>query len=169
VTGRSQDQLDMTCPDCPAILPTRQGWQIHRRRKHGWVPTEKTCTRCQVIKPVGAFGPVNRHTTRPRSECRECRSRPSTQTVAQLRGERKRYAGSRYGLTPYEYENLIEYLTRKQAGKCAICGRKKLLTLDHCHTTGLLRALLCRTCNAGLGMFQDNQEWLGRAINYLKG
>lgn len=60
---------------------------------------------------------------------------------------------------------------------CAICktaGFKMRdehvtgMNLDHCHTTGHPRALLCHNCNRGLGLFQDNPEYLRQAANYLE-
>lgn len=60
---------------------------------------------------------------------------------------------------------------------CAICrtaGFKMLdehisgLNLDHCHSTGTPRALLCHNCNRGLGLFQDNPDYLRSAANYLE-
>lgn len=40
-------------------------------------------------------------------------------------------------------------LRRWQAGACAMCSaRRGSLVVDHCHTTGLIRGLLCRSCNA---------------------
>ena len=58
----------------------------------------------------------------------------------------------------------------KQGTLCAICGGDKgleALALDHCHSTGKLRGLLCRDCNLGLGNFKDSIEILHRAIEYL--
>ena len=80
-----------------------------------------------------------------------------------------------YGLTLEEYE---KYLVA-QNYSCAICKQpetkldwktKRLLPLavDHCHTTEKIRGLLCADCNRALGMFQDNQEILQNAIEYLK-
>ena len=39
--------------------------------------------------------------------------------------------------------------------------------VDHCHTSGLIRGLLCRQCNSGLGMFKDSKPNLRRASEYL--
>jgi hypothetical protein len=64
----------------------------------------------------------------------------------------------------------------KQNGVCAICKkpetteiRGKLINMavDHCHTTGKARGLLCTQCNRGLGLFQDNPTILQSAIEYL--
>ena len=60
-----------------------------------------------------------------------------------------------------------------QKGKCAICGieevdaPRKTLFVDHCHTTGDIRGLLCHHCNSGLGHFMDNIDFLSAAISYL--
>lgn len=67
----------------------------------------------------------------------------------------------------------------KQQGLCAICGAangsersnnngRKVLGVDHNHATGAIRELLCARCNAGLGNFQENPEWLRKAADYLE-
>ena len=80
-----------------------------------------------------------------------------------------------YGITFDQYEAMYE----AQSGGCALCCTPLLLAggasqelgdiahVDHCHTTGKVRGLLCHKCNRGLGLFQDNKETLMRAIDYL--
>lgn len=77
----------------------------------------------------------------------------------------------RYGLTLYEYNQLLN----KQKGRCKICkslhtGRKTSshFHVDHCHTTGKIRGLLCHKCNSALGKFNDDVQILKNAIKYLK-
>lgn len=49
-------------------------------------------------------------------------------------------------------------LLAEQGGGCALCGRKpKVPCLDHCHTTGELRGVLCRGCNAMAGHIENNR------------
>ena len=60
-----------------------------------------------------------------------------------------------------------------QNGCCAICGKhqdemNKKLHVDHCHTTGKIRGLLCINCNLAIGNFFDNITLLKNAIKYLK-
>ena len=57
-----------------------------------------------------------------------------------------------------------------QNSVCAICGRKSenLLTVDHDHTTGIIRGLLCKACNTGLGYFHDDPDSLRKAASYLE-
>lgn len=75
-----------------------------------------------------------------------------------------------FGITIEQYEALLE----KQNNKCGICktditqlteGRR--LAVDHCHSTGQIRGLLCMRCNTALGKFNDNVDLLVNAIAYL--
>jgi Recombination endonuclease VII len=66
---------------------------------------------------------------------------------------------------------------QQQNGSCAIChkvettktprGGKRMLSVDHCHSTGLIRGLLCNNCNKGLGCFSDDPKVMLAAISYL--
>ena len=79
----------------------------------------------------------------------------------------------RYNITPEQYEDIL----KSQNYCCAICGKhekdnkkgkeQQPLSVDHCHTKGLNRGLLCNTCNLGLGQFKDNINTLQKAIQYL--
>lgn len=72
---------------------------------------------------------------------------------------------SEYGITQIDFETMFN----AQKGRCAICRKhsKRLLCIDHCHATGMIRGLLCHNCNAGLGQFKDNRLFLARAAEYL--
>ena len=80
-----------------------------------------------------------------------------------------------FGITLKEYNAMLE----KQNGKCAFCGNEerfldrrigkvRALAVDHCHTTGKVRGLLCQSCNRALGAFADNPLALERAALYLR-
>ena len=73
-----------------------------------------------------------------------------------------------YGITYIEYNKMFT----EQNGCCAICGihqskLKKRLFVDHNHSTGKIRKLLCHHCNAMLGMAKENTTTLLNAIDYL--
>jgi hypothetical protein len=75
---------------------------------------------------------------------------------------------STYGITADEYWAIYRY----QLGKCFVCeratGARKALSVDHCHATGIVRGLLCSTCNSRvLGHLRDDTAALERAIDYL--
>lgn len=58
-----------------------------------------------------------------------------------------------------------------QGYKCAICRSdfydENPAYVDHDHATGIIRGLLCRACNLGLGHFRDSSDVLAAAIVYL--
>ena len=81
---------------------------------------------------------------------------------------------SRYGITKDEWH----WMLKEQYGKCKICNREMEIELgngnnsigchvDHCHETGIIRGLLCNSCNKGLGFFKDDVSALQSAIIYL--
>ena len=85
--------------------------------------------------------------------------------------KRKSQRVRKYGLDAAGYVSLLE----SQSGRCAICKsehcgdrRGGSFHVDHCHSTGKTRGLLCSQCNLGLGKFKDSIESLERAIEYLK-
>lgn len=56
----------------------------------------------------------------------------------------------------------------KANSSCFICGSVENLHLDHDHTTGAIRGVLCRSHNMGLGQFADDVGHLRKAIEYLE-
>lgn len=60
----------------------------------------------------------------------------------------------------------------KQNSRCAICSThsSKLirgLFIDHDHSSGAVRGLLCNSCNRGIGYLRDDSNLLARAKKYL--
>lgn len=76
----------------------------------------------------------------------------------------------KYKITAEGYDALLA----KQGGVCAICGAGEPGTshgfwhVDHCHSAGHVRGLLCSTCDTGLGSFRDQPAVLRRAAEYLE-
>ena len=74
-----------------------------------------------------------------------------------------------YNITLEDYNNILN----SQESQCAICkgkepgGNFKRFLIDHCHTTGKIRGLLCLNCNTMLGHSKDNILILTNAIKYL--
>lgn len=94
---------------------------------------------------------------RRKGEARDPEQRKAWRLSSELR---------KYGLSEAQYQAMAE----KQGGKCAICqgvsktGRR--LSIDHCHSTGRVRGLLCDGCNLGLGHLE---HVLTQAAAYLEG
>jgi len=77
--------------------------------------------------------------------------------------------------TKEEYDKMLA----AQNGVCKICLKPEAtvhkksgtifsLSVDHNHTTGKVRSLLCRKCNLGIAQFNESTEDLMAAILYLK-
>lgn len=71
----------------------------------------------------------------------------------------------KYGMTNDE----VNALLLAQDSSCAICKKNlgEVFDIDHNHSTGAVRGLLCRSCNMALGIFQDDPNILTEAVCYL--
>lgn len=78
-----------------------------------------------------------------------------------------------FGITLADYNRMLE----AQGHVCAICkqpeveirkGKLQSLGVDHCHSTGAVRGLLCIACNGGIARFKDRTDLLQSAIAYLQ-
>lgn len=77
-------------------------------------------------------------------------------TVHKNRNENHRLK-RKYGITLEDRQKMFD----EQQGKCKGCGineseLNKPLHIDHNHTTGKVRCLLCGSCNRALGLVKDN-------------
>ena len=79
----------------------------------------------------------------------------------------------KYGITPDEYEAILE----AQNGMCAACGKPeqsifrgqaRKLAIDHCHTSGFVRGLLCGNCNRALGLLYEDPERITALLRYVE-
>ncbi len=180
-----------------AYRATPEGKATHRASTEKWIEKaagtapavgSKVCPRCDTEKPFEQF-PKNRRTkTGTGSYCLPCsaeivRLRRQTPEGAQVhRDASKRWreanvtrqadnnANWRYGLEHGGYAAMLA----KQDGKCAIClttepgSRLARFHVDHCHSSEVIRGLLCERCNRGLGSFLDNPDLLIRAAAYVQ-
>ena len=138
------------CPSCDTTL-----YHTNIRNLNNAITTKRVCKHC-------AF--------------KSCNSKPPHNKGIYKRTEKERKNLNRYrqlkinfGITEKEYVDMFNL----QQGKCKICNthRNKLnenLFVDHCHKSNKIRGLLCRKCNAGLGIFKDNTDIINSALKYLQ-
>lgn len=118
----------------------------------------KTCSVCKKQKPLDKFHIASK--TEKSCRCRDCTS--------------EAFLRYRYKISVSQFWDFYN----KQKGACAICEvnfnleygstwRSKLVAVDHCHETGVVRGILCSSCNQGLGMFRDSANLMMKAIKYL--
>jgi hypothetical protein len=147
----------------------------------------KHCLRCGETKPVSEFTirSSGAKAGRPVAHCKECRA-DSVRGTYSVKNDRDPTLYRRvespsklrrlYGLTVDDYYRLLA----AQGGGCGVCGsltpggraykrrRKTAFSVDHCHTTGRVRGLLCDSCNRALGLIGDNPRTAAKMAEYLK-
>jgi hypothetical protein len=134
----------------------------------------RLCRSCGEIKPIGCFYPVR---TRQRTTVAKTFARCIDCVKSSYRPNHEKYRARelqrKYGITAQEYDSLLQ----AQNGVCAVCGNpekitmyKKVISLcvDHCHTTGKIRGLLCSACNKALGALEDSPERVEALLNYIQ-
>jgi uncharacterized protein YlaI len=139
-----------------------------RRNNEVWKDGNKKCPACNVYKSVDYFGKDKSNKSSVTVYCKECKRKLDKKY--QKKHGHCFYAMIKklYGIDKVEYE-------RKeiaQDNKCYICKEPdpfgKRLSVDHNHTTGAVRGLLCTRCNHLLGNAQEKPDVLQSAINYLQ-
>lgn len=74
--------------------------------------------------------------------------------------------GLKYGLTGAQVEEM------RSRPNCEICQTenpdKGGFKIDHCHATGVVRGMLCNSCNVMLGVAKDQPDLLRAAARYLE-
>ena len=120
-----------------------------------------TCTRCKVSKLASQYHRYQlssslfsirgkTYTRKPISQCIQC--------------VKERYLQRTYGISINEF-TLMQV---EQKGLCKMGCGKIGSNVDHSHSSGRVRGLLCSNCNTGLGLFHDNPELLRKAAEYVE-
>lgn len=154
----------------------------------------KSCTLCLEEKPLSEYSKAKNGLFGRTSRCKPCVSQIrldkrakrtpdeiERDTLRQRENAKRSYynkpPGTRtqkdrvlrdlYGITLEQYEEM----ERSQGYVCFICSNPcssgRRLSVDHNHTTGEVRALLCMSCNRGIGNLGDSSELLRLAADYL--
>lgn len=138
------------------------------------------CRVCEVEQSDSAYSDWGRR----RRECRSCvsaRNREYGQTNKAERNERLRSwrrrnpeaarakdqrarLARKYQLTPEEVTAMVD----AQGGRCLLCGSdRRVLVVDHCHVSGRVRGMLCRSCNTIVGQVELTPGLLDAIGAYL--
>lgn len=155
----------------------------------------KICTKCNTEKPLEQYGVDKTTKDGYRYSCKECynaqqreyarnnkdlikfrnaakaeQRKAYYQSDKGIESSRKAHLKRAFGITLEQYNIMLQY----QNGVCNICKQKEtsnknnFLSIDHCHTTGVIRGLLCSDCNRGIGLLKDNKENLINAIKHIE-
>ncbi len=146
-----------------------------RRRRQTEADGHQRCIGCGLLKPVDDFYDASQPGIKM-ARCKPC-YRDQTNTWRSANPDAARLISRRsalkrtYGITVEAWDEMLV----RQGGRCAICGRAddgstaaRRLNVDHDHGSGIVRGLLCGSCNNGIGRFQHDPKLLAQAITYLE-
>ena len=127
----------------------------------------KVCTRCKVEKSLDSFNKRKDSKDGLQYFCKECKEVLNKETYCPDKAANLSLK-SKFGMTLEDYDTMLE----QQEGCCKVCGTDEpggqgRFHVDHNHTTGKVRGLLCSGCNKGLGHLQDSPDVLLKALAYL--
>ena len=148
----------------------------------------KHCKKCNQTKSLDSFAKCSRLSDGKQSYCKSCLSLLNAEYRSKNKDKdkkrnaeyhkkeaekvRDRHYKNRYGISYSVFMDMY----KDQEGCCKICNTsltlgdrsKTCAVLDHCHTTGKVRGVLCTMCNTALGKFCDSITILQSAIDYLE-
>ena len=128
----------------------------------------KTCRDCKSELPIEEFYLVSKSGTLRRPECIKCNRLYQRSQYNSLK-RKSQHLKFLYGITLTEYYSKLQ----EQDYKCAICkidkpsGNGKNFYVDHNHSTGRVRSLLCHHCNMLIGHAKENKNILLETVQYL--
>ena len=132
-----------------------------------WHGENKRCRGCLTVKPADAFVRDKRSPDGRSARCRECRAH--SRRAENPEKNRARFLTWKYGMTQADFDRLMML----QSGRCALCGelprKERSLHIDHDHTTGAIRGLLCSPCNTSIGLLKEDPRIAIRIARYLTG
>lgn len=130
---------------------------------------ELQCPKCETKKSEREFYRSKTTKSGLTSWCKICCASASSSWYKRNK-DRAHFVrvNAKYGISEEDYYSLL----KAQESKCKICGidedkLKQRLHIDHCHTSGKIRGLLCSNCNTGIGNLRDDVSLLEKAIQYL--
>lgn len=127
---------------------------------------EKHCNKCNTSKKVSEFSKDTRNGGY-QNYCKTCQAEYKRNNKDKRRNSD--YVRM-YGITLTEYNKML----KEQYNCCKICGTHESkqihnkLVVDHCHSSGAVRGLLCNNCNTALGLLKDDVSLFKSCIEYLE-
>lgn len=145
------------CPKCGAVKAVSLFYKKVTRTARGWA-WDSHCIECRRAA-CSDYGAANRNKRNARLRAWRLRNPRAAAAI-----DKKRRLKRTYGIS----EQQVEDLRRAQSGMCAICRRQtSRLFVDHCHTKGHVRGLLCQTCNTFLGWYEKKADTILQFQRYI--
>lgn len=156
---RYRDGRMPICRTCRVVYRA----ELHRRAKQD-PGHAKQCRRCEEHLPLTEFALDRRSPDGYGTRCKRCRA--EVRPYCDPREAKDRFLRWKFGISLADYEALYE----QQGGVCDVCsnGTTRHLDIDHDHTTGKVRGLLCSACNTALGLLQEDSVRMRLLATYIE-
>ena len=169
--------MSKACKECGAIKPLEEYW-LHNQAADGRHGVCAECMRARIrSRPTD-----HPQRVRDRAKAREYQKRPDIMVRENERHAKRYYANHdkiraqvkaakfrrKYGITPEQADHMLV----AQGGVCAICKTSEWTksgpSVDHCHESNRVRAILCNRCNAAIGFAKEDPARLRAAAVYIE-
>jgi len=156
------------CQRCSVQKSEEDFHKSYRRHDGSWT-RQTICKACAKLK-AQEYYQANIERLRAEGVRKQKERRDAGLDVETTRRRRLR---QKYGISWEQYADLLSV----QNGGCAICGslapgwpsiKNEFFQVDHDHSTGATRGLLCGDCNRAIGMMNDDPDRLEKAAKYLR-
>lgn len=137
---------------------------------------DSSCVECnrnrsrkiQAMKRIDGSNKSTRQKYEKGDAGKACRKRYHSSEKGKA-NNRKSQLKNKYNMTIEDYNLLLEL----QNHSCKICSlhindHSRNLAVDHCHTTGKVRSLLCDNCNVALGLVKEDIKIMHNMIKYME-
>jgi hypothetical protein len=146
---KQRGKLYSSCKDCKKKVSNNNYIPSERSLKKDQTKNVQVCSCCSKEKKINKF--------------RYRKDRGYYDTIC-IRCKRIKYIVRTYNVSERKAIEL------HNTNNCAICGdvvSGSKQHVDHNHTTGEVRGILCNNCNRAIGYFNEDINKMKNAINYL--
>lgn len=155
------------CPKCNKIQAHSE-FPVRNRQGKEYVGTY--CRKCRV-KVTTEWNKANKQRSleiKRKTDAKRADKIKEWRVAAYGKAAKGYHLKRTFGITLEDYNNMLA----AQNHACAVCCKPatestRALAVDHCHSTGRVRGLLCFRCNSAIGSLNDNPDTIIKAFNYL--
>lgn len=162
--------LEFTFPASHAKIVNMKSSDWSPEQRARYMENKRRWRAKEIAKDPEAFYANQRKTVNER-RTRQMAENPLKET----RRRKGNYMQYKYGISIADFDKMIAATDNR----CECCGKHHdelpegkhhdtRLHVDHCHTSGRVRGLLCFKCNVLMGLADESPETLKNAVAYLE-
>ena len=146
---KQRGKLYSSCKSCKKKQVNKNYVHHPRQLKKDKTIVKQCCSTCEVIKPISDYS-FRRKRGIYLTNCKAC--------------QRIKQVVKTYNVSA---EKAISLMNNHTCGICKSDVYGQNQHVDHDHSTGKARDILCNNCNRAIGYFQEDIDILNNAIKYI--